>query len=167
MKTIENDSLTQEVLALQRMTAGQLKEKWREVFGEAPRSNNRAWLWKRLAWQVQANALGGIAERVKQRARELVDESQVRVRPPKGFVDELRNEPATPRRKDRRLPPPGSVLIREYRGHDITVTVREKGFEYAGVTYRSLSAVARAVTGTNWNGYLFFGLNGTAKRKPS
>ena len=57
------------------------------------------------------------------------------------------------------------MLVREYCGQQVRATVLEKGFEYDGVTYRSLSAVARAITGSHWNGYLFFGLNGNGKSK--
>jgi hypothetical protein len=60
--------------------------------------------------------------------------------------------------RDPRLPKPGTVLSRPYRGHDIRVSVLEKGFEHAGRPYRSLSAIAREVTGQRWNGLLFFGL---------
>jgi len=66
---------------------------------------------------------------------------------------------------DRRLPMPGTVLTREYRGRTIAVTVLDEGFECEGKVYRSLSAVARAVTGTRWNGLLFFGLAGKGERK--
>jgi hypothetical protein len=67
--------------------------------------------------------------------------------------------------RDSRLPAPGTVLSRDYRGQRLEVTVLEQGFEYDGVVYRSLSAVARAVTGTHWNGWAFFGLNNVKGRK--
>ncbi len=60
------------------------------------------------------------------------------------------------RERDPRLPAPGSVLSRRYQGAECRVTVLEKGFEYRGERYRSLSKIAREITGTNWNGFLFF-----------
>jgi hypothetical protein len=66
--------------------------------------------------------------------------------------------------KDERLPIPGTVLTRQYKGHKIVVTVLENGFEYEGEVYRSLSAVAKAVTGSHWSGNLFFGLKDGDKR---
>lgn len=64
----------------------------------------------------------------------------------------------TSHRRDIRLPPPGSMLSRTYKGRDLIVTILESGFEFEGRRYRSLSAIAKAVTGAHWNGMLFFGL---------
>ena len=74
-----------------------------------------------------------------------------------GCVVPQQSEPSGPRRKQVRLPPPGCMIRRTYQGRQITVRVLEKGFEYEGQQYRSLSAVAFAVTGAKWNGNLFFG----------
>jgi hypothetical protein len=63
-----------------------------------------------------------------------------------------------PSRRDIRLPKPGDVLSRYYKGREITVRVLESGFEYEGRRFRSLSAIAKAVTGAHWNGLLFFGI---------
>ncbi len=96
----------------------------------------------------------------------------MRVRPPRdAFSDSdaeggetAQTSRATVRRvRDRRLPIPGTVLTREYNGARIAVRVLARGFEYDSRTYRSLSAIAREVTGSHWNGYLFFGLTGNGK----
>jgi len=159
---------------LQRMTPAELRRKYEEVFGEPCRSFNTDWLWKRIAWRVQANAEGGLSERALARARELAREADLRLRPPRRFLDggDGDGEATTTthrvlrrRRVDRRLPPVGSTIVRDYRGERIEVTVLARGFEYKGVPYRTLSAVAEAVTGSHWNGYAFFGLGGNGRRK--
>ncbi|HRT93995.1 MAG TPA: DUF2924 domain-containing protein [Planctomycetota bacterium] len=156
---------------LKRMTPGELRRKYEETFGEPCRSFNKDWLWKRIAWRIQANAEGGLSERALRRARELAREADLRLRPPRAFLDGGNGDAAAtttqrvPRRRhvDRRLPPVGSTIVRDYRGQRVEVTVLERGFEYQGVPYRTLSAVAEAVTGSHWNGYLFFGLDGNGR----
>jgi len=152
--------ITTRVAALKRMTAGELREEYVRVFGEESRSGNRQFLWKRIAWRLQELDEGGLSERAKRRARELARDADLRFRAPKGVFDA---KPAVATGKlrtthDRRLPMPGAVITREYRGRTITVTVLEDGFEHDGEVYRSLTAIAKAVTGSHWNGYHFFGL---------
>ena len=157
-------SMTAQIQALRGMTVADLRVKWRELFGEDSRSNNRDFLWRRLAWRVQELAYGGLSERAKARLAELSKEVDIRFLPPRGWKAAL--EAATVLHshvesgpiRDPRLPRSGTVLSRPYRGHDIRVTVLEKGFEWQGGPYRSLSAIAREVTGQRWNGMLFFGL---------
>jgi hypothetical protein len=148
-----------ELAAIARMTTGELREKYVAVFGEETRSWNRDFLRKRIAWRVQELAEGGLSERARRRADELARDADLRIRPPdpkslagKTVVRRL------PPSKDRRLPVAGTVLTREYLGATVKVTVLDSGFEHEGQVYRSLTAVARAVTGTHWNGYHFFGL---------
>ena len=147
------------------MTAYQLREKYLEVFGEESRSNHKEFLFKRIAWRLQALAEGDISERARQRAKKLANDADLRVRAPAGNFGFRRNRSdgstfrrSLPLNHDRRLPMPGAVLTRKYRDETIRVTVLDKGFEYEGEIYRSLSAVAKAVTGTQWNGFEFFGL---------
>jgi hypothetical protein len=153
-------SVQSEVLALQRMTPTELREKYLEVFGEPTRSGNKEFLRKRLAWRIQSLGEGGLSERARRRAEELARDADIRTTPPRTpSVAEravARSVPV-PVAGDR-LPLPGAVLTREYRGQLIEVTVLPKGFEWDGTIYRSLSAVAKAVTGSHWNGHLFFGL---------
>ena len=160
----EQASVTAQIQALRGMKVADLRLKWRELFGEDSRSNNRDFLWRRLAWRVQELAYGGLSERAKARLAELAKEVDLRFLPPRGWKDAL--EAASAARpaiepgpiRDPRLPKPGTMLSRPYRGHDIRVTILDKGFEWQGRPYRSLSAVAREVTGQRWNGLLFFGL---------
>ena len=73
----------------------------------------------------------------------------------------------TPRPRDPRLPRPGTVLTRTFNGKEIKVEVLDAGFRYDGDVWRSLSAIARKVSGTSWNGYLFFNLLTRAKKAPA
>ncbi len=156
-------NVIKEVAAMQRMTVGELKQKYAEVFGEAARSGNKQWLVKRIAWRLQVNAEGDLSERARQRAMELADDADLRMTPPR--PPKVNAAPSSqtvartvPRNGDARLPMRGAVLTRDYKGDTIEVTVRDDGFEYEGEVYKSLTAVARAVTGKHWNGYHFFGL---------
>ena len=169
---IELTILAAEIKALREMTVSELRDRYREVFGEESRSNHKDWLWKRVAWRIQELAEGGLSERAVQRAKELANEADVRVRPPRDAfsdseaegADVAQTSRATVRRvRDRRLPIPGTVLTRKYNGQQIAVRVLARGFEYDSQRYRSLSAIAREVTGSHWNGYLFFGLTGNGK----
>ncbi|QYK49111.1 MAG: DUF2924 domain-containing protein [Phycisphaeraceae bacterium] len=159
------DDVKRQIAALEQMTVGQLQTRYGEVFGETARSGNRQWLFRRIAWRIQALAEGDLSERARQRARELARDADIRVRPPK---DQEVCPPAKARAvtgrlvvaRDERIPPAGSRLTKAYKGRELTVTVRVDGFEYDGQVYRSLSAIAHAITGSHWNGLLFFGLAG-------
>ena len=145
--------------ALRDMTAAELREEYASVFGEETRSRHKVFLRKRIAWGLQAREEGGLSERAKRRAAELARDTDLRLLAPKGRYPRGRTISArfTPSH-DRRLPMPGAVITREYKGETISVTVLDEGFEYQGEIFRSLTAVAQAVTGTHWNGYLFFDL---------
>ena len=157
--------VAKELAALQRMTPAQLREKYVAVFGEATATKNRTWLVRRIAWRLQMLAEGDLSERARQRAAELARDADLRVIPPRetsapapaptGRTVTREVQPAT----DNRLPPPGSVITRKYKGAVVQVKVLADGFEYAGERYASLSAVAKAVTGSHCNGFLFFRLN--------
>ena len=158
----------QTVAALGRMTVAQLREKYLEVFGEPSRSGNRDFLFKRVAWRVQSLAEGTLSERARRRAEELARDADIRTtlpRPPNHASADAKTNalPAPKVTAHDRLPLPGTVLTRKYRGRQVEAKVLPNGFEYDGQVYRSLSAVAKAVTGSHWNGHLFFGLT-TLKR---
>ncbi|MCC6363055.1 MAG: DUF2924 domain-containing protein [Bryobacterales bacterium] len=150
------------------MTVGQLRAKHLELFGEECRSNHKDFLFKRITWRMQAVAEGGLSERARQRAMELANDANLRIRAPKdAFADTPAADPACAVGArveggggDARLPMPGQMLTRMYKDRIISVQVRENGFEFDGKIYKSLSSVARAVTGTRWNGFLFFGIAG-------
>jgi hypothetical protein len=149
-----------EVSLLVRMSAKQLRQKYLEVFGEENNSRNKAWLVKRITWRMQAKAEGGLSERAIKRAAEIADEADLRIRPPsmKAPVKEAPVAVLDFKHVDDRLPPPGTVITRKYKGEVLQVRVRSDGFEYDGQVYASLSAVAKVVTGTHCNGYAFFHL---------
>ena len=153
--------IQRQIQELDRRTVGELRRRYSELFGEESRSSNRRHLIKRIAWRIQAQAEGGLSERARRRAEELVDECGLRLSRPQGAGEPAEGSPTTvcgSRSRDRRLPSPGTVLVRKYKGQVLQVTVLEKGFLHEGETYRSLSAVARAITGSRWSGHVFFGL---------
>jgi hypothetical protein len=146
-----------EVAALRRLTTAQLRHRFAAGFGEATAVNNKPWLIKRIAWRLQALAEGDLSERARRRAAELANDADLRLNPPRVKLAPVPLEPtgvAAP--PDRRLPPPGTVLVRPYKGEHIQVQVLADGFAFNGAVYPSLSAVARAVTGTHCNGFHFF-----------
>jgi len=154
-----------EIAALERLSVGQLHERYAEVFGEQARSRHRQYLIRRIAWRIQANAEGGLTERALRRADELANDAEVRVTPPRtapGRVPtaaRLRpSERDLPASHDPRLPRPGTAIVRDYKGRRLTVTVLADGFEWDGARYPSLSAVAKAITGSHVNGFRFFAL---------
>ena len=140
-----------------------MKAKYREVFGGESRSNHKQFLVRRIAWRLQANVEGSLSERARQRASDLAEEAELRIRAPESLLRQLPG-PAGKRRCDPRLPAPGTWLSREFRGQRIGVEVLEKGFLYQERVYKSLSAVARQVTGTQWNGFAFFALKDSPER---
>jgi hypothetical protein len=149
-------TIAEEIQRLRQMTVGELRTRYAEVFGEEPRSRNKDYLWKRIAYRIQELAEGGLSERARRRAAELARDEDLRVRPPSST-----DPPAWMR--DPRVPTPGTILKRSWAGKEHVVQVLDVGFLYEGRRFKSLSAAARAITGTRWNGFLFFGL---IERKP-
>ena len=153
-----------EIAHLQKMTLKQLRARYVEVFGEETNAQNKAWLVKRIAWRMQALQEGDLSERARQRAAELARDADLRLSPPKAkpaSTEPQRTKTASLRFKlDDRLPLPGTIITREYKGEKLQVKVLPHGFEYDGAVYASLSAVAKAITGSHCNGYLFFRLRG-------
>ena len=153
-------NIGKKIAALKRMTVTELRKKHLEAFGEPTGSGNKDYLVKRIAWRLQAQAHGGLSERARRRAKELANEADLRSTAPKAPAGD--GEPDVKAkvsfRHDLRVPAVGAILTRPYKGRDIVVRVRPKGFEFEGKIYRSLSGVAKAVTGTHWNGYHFFKL---------
>lgn len=156
-----SETIATQINALRRMTVGELRVKYREVYGEDTRSGNKDWLWKRIAWRVQELSYGGLSERVKHRAAEIANEADIRMRVPRDAFDAAlagANKFTGTLPRDKRIPPQGTVMNREFKGENHAVKVVDKGFEYNGRLYKSLSAVARAITGQHWNGFMFFNL---------
>ena len=141
-------AMRKEIDELSRMTVGQLRQKYIEAFGEESRSNHKQFLFRRIAWRMQALAEGGLSERARRRALEIANDADLRIRAPKTkFGDDVALDPKlSVTRKvagalDPRLPPPGTYLEREYKGRRIIAKILEDGFEFDGEIYRSLSAM--------------------------
>jgi len=147
-----------EVEVLKTAPLSRLVARYEALFGEQPRSRNRTSILRRVAWRLQANLYGNLTERARRRATEIVDERDFRLTSPPANAAPSLPLPPNLDGRDSRLPFPGTVLVKTYRGRKIAVKVLLEGFEYDGAKYTSLSAVAERVTGTRWNGFLFFGL---------
>jgi Protein of unknown function (DUF2924) len=154
-------NMTKELAALRKLTMRELRSRYAEAFGEQTNANNKAWLLKRIAWRLQANAEGDLSERARRRAEELANDADLRLSPPKpkeAQPGEHTRVASIPAAAESRLPPPGTVITREYKGETLQVMVLTDGVEYEGERYKSLSAVANAITGQHVNGRAFFGL---------
>ena len=151
-------NLVNEIATLQRLPIGQLRQRFAELFGEVTPASNRTWLVKRIAWRLQALAEGDLSEHARRRAAELARDADLRLNLPRSQTTTAPPpEPVrVPTPVDPRLPPPGTILTRPYKGQLVQVQVLTEGFAYAGRVYPSLSAVAKAVTGSHTNGFLFF-----------
>jgi hypothetical protein len=152
-------NIRKELEAMHTMRVAELRAKYLELFGEPPRSRHRQHLVRRIAWRLQAIAEGDLTGRARRRAAELARETDLRLGPPPKADADATALAARPPARDRRLPMAGTLLVRQYHGQTLEVKVLEEGFEYDGQTYRSLTAVAKRITGRHWNGYHFFGLN--------
>jgi hypothetical protein len=144
-------SVLAQLAALKDAQAPALKAKWRDLFETEPPPYNRRFLESRLAYRIQELAYGGLKPETVERLKALgkqFDRSGISVRK-RGAND---------------LPIVGTRLIREYQGVEHCVTVRRDDFDYLGKPYKSLSAIARAITGTRWNGLVFFGLKNQRAR---
>ena len=131
-----NDSIRQLLLELTRMSRPELCERWKALYGREPPNSSREFLRRRLAYRVQEIAYGGLEIALK---RELTPE-------------------VVPDRKRASILHDGTRILRSWKGKECVVTVRGDKYEYEGKLYRSLSGIAKTITGTNWNGNEFFGI---------
>lgn len=144
-----------------RMGASELRKLHRELFGFHIPSGNTELARRRIAWHIQAEEEGGLPESARQHALAIAREASLRIHLRRGrteFPLPHATVTALVSDYDSRLPMPGSIIVKVHRGQDIVVRVLDSGFEYDARRFSSLSAVAQAVTGTKWNGFLFFGL---------
>ena len=148
--------IAKEIAELRAMPVPELVERYRELFGKPPRVKHREWLWRRIAWKVQERRFGGLSDLARRRLDELIAELDL------PLVDERTVRAKVNGRERPGEPPVGTTLVRRWRGIEVRTTRVEGGWECDGVVHRSLSAAAKAVTGTHWNGRLFFGVT---KRK--
>ena len=155
-------NVEKDLAALQEMTTDELRERYAESFGEEPRSRHKAYLIRKIAWRIQADAEGDLSERARRRAAELAVDAEVRTTPPRRRSDSDEKMPHTSEKvgvsRDPRLPAPGTAITRKYKGRMLEVRVQRDGFEYQGERYKTLSAVAKAITGSHCNGFRFFKL---------
>jgi Protein of unknown function (DUF2924) len=142
-------SVLTQLAALKGASAPVLKAKWRELFETEPPAYNRRFLESRLAYRIQELAYRGLSRETLDRLRAIAKQYATR-------------DAADRKARPVHRPIVGTKLIREYQGIEHCVTVRIDDFDYLGRPYKSLSSIAREITGTKWNGLVFFGL----KRHP-
>ena len=144
------DTVLAQLAALKNAPAEALKARWRELFDTELPAYNRRFLESRLAYRIQELAYGGLSRDTLDRLKALA----------KQYAS---SDPAERKVRPTLRPIAGTKLIREWQGVEHCVTVRADDFEYQGRPYRSLSSVARTITGTKWNGLVFFGLKHAAQ----
>jgi hypothetical protein len=144
----QETKVLKQIAQLPGLSFEELKERWRALYGTEPPAYNKPFLIKRLAYRIQELAYGGLSENAKARLDEIARENG---------MDELASlDRTTPRKKG--MPVIGTRLVREWNGDRYEVTVVHNGFEFRGKTFRSLTSITKAITGTHWNGPAFFGL---------
>ena len=141
-----HDPIPARLAALKTTPTAELKQQWRDLFESEPPPFYRRYLESRLAYRIQELAYGGLKPETIRRLEELGEELDGGDRRKRTM------------RVDRDRPIKGTRLLREWQGVEQVVTVTADGFEWQGRPYGSLSAIARAITGTRWNGWTFFGL---------
>ena len=146
MKVVADDAqVLARLAALKDMTVVELKAQWQSLIGTPAPNNSRSFLEQRIAYRIQELTWGGLAKPVTRLLDALADEVEgKKVR--QSVISDPRN------------PVIGTRLVREWDGAEHVITVMTDGFNWQGRRYKSLSAVARDITGTRWNGYRFFGL---------
>ncbi len=147
-------SVLRQLAALQTLSLEQLHEKWLDLYDSKPPKYKKQFLVKQLAYRIQELFHGGLSEEAKAHLK------NVAANDPMATI--LQRKPTNNKSGERILP--GTRFVRVWNGKQYEVIAREKGFEYEGCVYRSLSAVADKITGTHWNGKVFFGLKKGAKK---
>ncbi len=156
---MSDPGLLKEIMALQGLSREQLIERYAKLFqGEKPATTHKTFLWRRIAHRMQELVYGGLSDQAQDRLKAMIQEydpvNNKTLRPPSKFSKQSRRRPM----RDRRVPIPGTVIVKNYKGTDLQVTVLEQGFEYHGRVYPTLSAIATDITGDHWNGFTFFRL---------
>ncbi len=154
-----------QVEKLATMSVRELQQKHRELFGDRPAPAHRQFLLRKIAWRLQANEEGGLPESAREMARAIAKDAPLRSRVITNAekrrsgipIDQTATTTIRPDH-DSRLPMPGGLIVKEFKGQTMVVKVTDDGFEFGDRRYSSLSAIAQDITGTKWNGFLFFGL---------
>ena len=144
-------SVLRHVDQLQHMSAPQLRQRWADLLGTDPGPHSRDYLIRRLAYRLQELVHGGMSRDSRQKLHAQVNASG--------------KETSSARRTQKTSLQPGTRLLRDWRGQRYEVIVQDDGFLYDGRKYRSLSAIARAITGSYWSGNRFFGLTTTTTKQ--
>ena len=144
------------IMALKDSSTGELLKQYKELYGENATGTHKTYLWRKIAYRLQEQRNGSLSAKAQTKLKALIEQhdpiNNEALRPDKPIVSQQASI------KDERLPIPGTVITKEYKGANYKVKVLEKGFEYNGKIYKTLSAIAKEITGSHWNGYLFFGL---------
>ena len=160
--------IQQRIESLNRMSGAALKAEYTSLFEEVPYSHNRQWLIARISWRLQARDDGGFSQRFLDHGRKNGDLLDSRVTAPAC----RKMKPVPPKasraikgkKRDPRIPAPGTVLARNFKGRHISITVRETGFEWEGTLYASFSKAVKTASQSNYSPYEFFKLG---RPKPS
>ncbi len=165
MSALTNKNIHVAIGRLAKMTIPQLQQCHVELFGEASHTPHRQYLFRKIAWELQAREEGRLPEETRQYAIGIAREAKLGVRVAQnasrllsGVALDRTATTSVTQTHDSRLPMPGSVIVKEFKNRSIVVTVLDESFEWEGRRFSSLSAIAQEVTGTKWNGFAFFGL---------
>jgi len=154
------ESNLSQIMELKEKSLGELKAKYEELFsGQTAPSNNKVFLWRKIAYRIQELEYGGISTDTQVKIQRLIQQydpiNNKALRPDRIPTKQAKKSDLS---RDKRLPIPGTVITKEYKGISLQIKVLDPGFEYNKKIYKSLTAIAKEVTGAHWNGYLFFNL---------
>ena len=156
MRRLDEHELEAEIARLDGLGLPELRERWRKLYGNpAPVSLRRDLLIRAIAYQLQVKTFGGLSATTKRKLREIAAAAREGTFGPALIGPRIR---------------PGTRLVRVWREETHSVLVLEDGFEWKDERYSSLSTIAKAITGTNWNGWTFFGVKrgtGSEHRHPT
>jgi hypothetical protein len=159
-------TLQEEIADLAALPARALEARHEALFGRKPETNHRQFLFRKIAWRIQADREGGLSATTKELADAIAQEAPLRTRLIRNAAKRLAglNPDQTaatvlPGGHDSRLPMPGGVIVKQFKGETLVVKVLADGFEFRDRHYKSLSAIALELTGTKWNGFVFFGID--------
>ena len=152
------EAMLEQIMMLKNASVLELQKKYSELFeGKKAPSNNKVYLWRKIAYRIQELEYGSVRAETQGKIQELIIKydpvNNKSLRPDDASDNQAKK---TRLSRDKRLPIPGTVVTKEYKGIMLQVKILESGFEYNGKVYKSLTAIAKEVTGAHWNGFLFF-----------
>ena len=152
------ETILEQIMMLKNASVSELQKKYSELFeGRKALSNNKVFLWRKIAYRMQELEYGSVPAETQGKIQELIAKydpiNNKSLRPDNTPDNQVKK---TRLSRDKRLPIPGTVVTKEYKGIMLQVKILESGFEYNGKVYKSLTAIAKEVTGAHWNGFLFF-----------